>query len=68
MWTQMDICDRLKEMTQFLLDKMLHFFPDKDFPFLWKGVYDGLNDHTFTVCHCMNDAHEKCIYTNNYAH
>ncbi len=55
-------------MTQFLLDKMLHFFPDKDFPFLWKGVYDGLNDHTFTVCHCMNDAHEKCIYTNNYAH
>ncbi|MFD1736299.1 hypothetical protein ACFSCX_06930 [Bacillus salitolerans] len=32
----------MKELTQFLLDKMQHFFPVKDFPFLWKSVYDGL--------------------------
>ncbi|WP_303447830.1 hypothetical protein [Oceanobacillus profundus] len=49
-------------MTQFLLDKMQHFFPVKDFPFLWKSVYDGLNGHATAVCFCIIDAQEKNVY------
>jgi hypothetical protein len=60
-------CDRLKELTQFLLDELQHFFPDKNFLFLWKGVYDSIKQ---SCNHCMPLQYRysrKCINTNIYA-
>jgi hypothetical protein len=66
------MCDRLKEMTQFLLDKLGHFYPVRDLQFLPREDYMiPFVNQSGTCFGCMfwqSILKRECIYANIYAY